>query len=204
MKEICKELREWKQGSYFLSSAVSEWSVMGQEIERKFRVKKLPEQLEQYEKKELEQGYLCVQPVVRIRKSITKSGEKYILCYKSKLKLEQQEDRVANTCEEAEFYLTEEAYVHLREKADGRLIQKTRYLIPLEQGLKIELDVFHGELEGLHFAEVEFPDEETAKQFVMPDWFLDDVTFDKRFKNNYIALAESIDVKELMEGNKED
>ena len=175
-----------------------------QEIERKFRIKKLPEQLEKYEKKEIEQAYLCVKPVVRIRKSVNQTGEKYILCYKSKLGMEKQKDSVANTCEEAEFLLTEDAYLHLREKADGRLIQKTRYLLPLEQGLKIELDVFHGELEGLYFAEVEFPDEKTAKQFVMPEWFLDDVTFDKRFKNNYIALAENMDIKEMMEENKED
>ena len=64
--------------------------------------------------------------------------------------------------------------------------------------MKIELDVFHGELEGLYFAEVEFPDEETAKTFVLPTWFADDVTFDKRFKNNYIALADSIDVEAMM------
>ena len=169
-----------------------------QEIERKFRIKELPQQLEQYEKKEIEQGYLCVKPVVRIRKSVNRTGTKYILCYKSKLGLEKKTDMVANTCEEAEFLLTEEAYLHLREKADGRLIQKTRYIIPLEQGLKIELDVFHGELEGLYFAEVEFQDEESAAAFELPSWFADDVTFDKRFKNNYIALAETVDVKAMM------
>ena len=171
---------------------------MGQEIERKFKVKELPELLEQYEKKEIEQGYLCVKPVVRIRKSVNGEHTKYILCYKSKLGLQKTEDTIANTCEEAEFLLTEEAYVHLREKVDGRLIQKTRYIIPLENGLKIELDVFHGELEGIYFAEVEFPNEVCAKAFELPKWFADDVTFDKRFKNNYIALAETIDVEDMM------
>ena len=171
---------------------------MGQEIERKFRIKELPQSLEQYEKKEIEQGYLCVKPVVRIRKSVRGENTKYILCYKSKLGLQKTKDMVANTCEEAEFLLTEEAYMHLREKADGRLIQKTRYIIPLEKGLKIELDVFHGELEGLYFAEVEFPNEECAKAFELPTWFAEDVTFDKRFKNNYIALAETVNVEEMM------
>ena len=50
------------------------------EIERKFTVKKLPENLENYEKKELEQAYLCTNPVVRIRRS----NEEYYLTYKSK------------------------------------------------------------------------------------------------------------------------
>lgn len=35
------------------------------EIERKFLVKKLPEDLEKYECRQLEQGYLCTEPVVR-------------------------------------------------------------------------------------------------------------------------------------------
>lgn len=168
------------------------------EIERKFKIKKLPEQLDCYPKKEMEQGYLCTKPVVRIRKSVSENGTSYILCYKSKLGMVQQKDENANVCEEVELLLTEEAYLHLREKIDGRLIQKTRYIIPLESGLKIELDIFHGELEGLYFAEVEFPSEEEAKRFVLPDWFGADVTFDKRFKNNEMALAKKIDVAEMM------
>ena len=41
------------------------------EIERKFLIKRenLPENLEQYPSKVIEQGYLCTEPVVRIRKS---------------------------------------------------------------------------------------------------------------------------------------
>ena len=52
------------------------------EIERKFLVKRenLPENLEQYPSKAIEQGYLCTEPVVRIRKS----NDNYYLTYKSK------------------------------------------------------------------------------------------------------------------------
>ena len=45
---------------------------------------------------------------------------------------------------------------------------------------------------------LEFKDEACAKAFELPAWFADDVTFDKRFKNNYIALAETIDVEDMM------
>ena len=38
------------------------------EIERKFLIDRLPEKLEVYPHKELEQGYLCTDPVVRVRK----------------------------------------------------------------------------------------------------------------------------------------
>lgn len=50
------------------------------EIERKFRVIKIPNDLENYEKEEIEQGYLCIKPTVRIRKS----NDNYFLTYKWK------------------------------------------------------------------------------------------------------------------------
>lgn len=157
------------------------------EIERKFTVKELPGDLTKYACKELEQGYLCTHPVVRVRKSVKNGEASYILCYKSKLGLEKKEDAMAQVCREEEMPLTEDAYVKLLSKVDGRVITKTRYLIPYET-YTIELDVFAGELTGLVFAEVEFPDEAAAAAFAAPAWFEKDVTFDERFKNNRLAL----------------
>lgn len=157
------------------------------EIERKFKIKKIPENLDSYNKKEIEQGYLCGTPVVRIRRS---NGD-YILTYKSKQNLktgDEIEEKSARTCEEVELPLTEEAYLHLRKKADGRLIRKTRYLIPYEK-YTIELDIFYGDLEGLIFAEVEFPNEEESGKFSPPDWFGEDVTFKKEYSNRYLAYG---------------
>ena len=37
------------------------------EIERKYLIKKLPEDLAQYPHMEMEQAYLCTEPVVRVR-----------------------------------------------------------------------------------------------------------------------------------------
>ena len=48
------------------------------EIERKYLIDRLPENIEQYECKHIEQGYLNTDPVVRIRKS----NDKYTLTYK--------------------------------------------------------------------------------------------------------------------------
>ena len=91
--------------------------------------------------------------------------------------------------EEYNLPLTEDAYLHLREKADGIRIRKTRYKIPLPQGLTIELDIFHDAHEGLLLAEVEFPDEETAQTFTPPDWFGEDVTGDSRYHNSTLAYT---------------
>ena len=48
------------------------------EIERKYLVKTLPDHLDQYESKKIAQGYLCTEPVVRIRRS----NDDYYLTYK--------------------------------------------------------------------------------------------------------------------------
>ena len=160
------------------------------EIERKFLLQKLPEHLEQYPHHEIEQGYLCTAPVVRIRRW----DDSYILTYKGGGMMVR---------EEYEHPLTKESYEHLREKADGIVIHKTRYVIPLEasanstagrssDNLKIELDIFHGVYEGLRLAEVEFPDEESANRFTPPAWFGKDVTLDGRYHNSYMSQHAAI------------
>ncbi len=157
------------------------------EIEKKFLICKMPGNLEQWEKKEIEQGYLCTSPVVRIRKS----NEDYILTYKSREGLEENGEMRVNR--ETELPLTRESYLHLREKIDGHLIVKTRYLIPLPDGHTGELDVFRGVLEGLVFIEVEFEDLQEAQGFVPPAWFGENVSGDKRYSNSFLAYCDSLD-----------
>ena len=144
------------------------------EIERKFLVKSLPENLEQYPQKEIEQGYLCTNPVIRIRRS----NDQYILTYKGKGLMIR---------EEHEHPLNQEAFEHLKSKIDGILIQKTRYLIPYNDKLTIELDIFHDNLAPLILAEVEFDSEEEALSFLPPDWFGEDVTHSSRYHNSYLS-----------------
>ncbi|MCI8770568.1 MAG: CYTH domain-containing protein [Lachnospiraceae bacterium] len=159
------------------------------EIEKKFQVKYLPEKMTDFAKKEIEQGYLCTAPVVRIRKS----NEDYILTYKSNHPQEEKELK-ARMCEEVEVPLTREAYEHLREKIDYYLIAKTRYLVPISGGYTGELDVFHGRLEGLCFVEVEFPNEEAAKNFVPPEWFGENVSNDRRYTNSFLSCCDNLEV----------
>ncbi len=143
------------------------------EIERKFLIKEMPENLDVYPCRHIEQGYLCTGPVVRIRKD----NEKYELTYKAKGMMVREEYNLP---------LTEQSYLHLKEKIDGRLIQKKRYMIPYEK-YTIELDIFGGDLAPLALAEVEFPSEEEANSFVAPDWFGDDVTFEPLYHNSFLS-----------------
>lgn len=143
------------------------------EIERKFLIKELPENLDQYPCRHIEQGYLSTNPVVRIRKD----NGKYELTYKGK---------GAMVREEYNLPLTKSSYEHLKGKIDGRLIAKKRYMIPFGD-YTIELDIFEGELAPLTLAEVEFPSEELANSFVLPDWFAEDVTFSKLYHNSFLS-----------------
>ena len=143
------------------------------EIERKFLIKTLPENLESYPCRHLAQGYLCVKPVVRIRRD----NEKYELTYKSGGMMARMEYNLP---------LTDQAFEHIKTKIDGRLIEKRRYMIPLDP-YTIELDIFDGDLAPLIIAEVEFPTIEEANNFTAPDWFGEDVTYDGRYHNSYLS-----------------
>lgn len=143
------------------------------EIERKYLVKQVPGPLGSYAFHEIEQGYLCTEPVVRIRRQ----DEDYYLTYKSKGLMVREEYNLP---------LTKEAYFHLRKKVDGHLISKRRYLIPLGP-YNIELDVFRSPKEDLILAEVEFPSEEEALRFTPPEWFGEDVTNSPLYHNSYLS-----------------
>lgn len=143
------------------------------EIERKFLIKTLPENLAQYPHRTLEQGYLCVDPVVRVRKD----GAHYELTYKSKGFLKREEYNLP---------LTEEAYHHLVAKIDGQRICKERYCIPYFN-YTIELDIFQRSLAPLILAEVEFQTEEEAASFLPPEWFGEDVTTSSDYQNSVLS-----------------
>ena len=139
------------------------------EIERKFLILRLPEHLDEYPKRHIEQAYLSADPVVRIRRL----DDSYILTCKGSGLLVR---------EEREMPLSAAAYRRLLPKAEGTVIEKDRYRIPCGP-YTIELDVFGGILAPLVLAEVEFPTEEEAAAFQPPDWFGTEVTYDPAYTN---------------------
>lgn len=150
---------------------------MGLEIERKYLIKNLPEDLSTYECHILTQGYLNTSPVVRVRKE----DDTYYLTYKGSGLL---------TREEYNLPLDEAAFLHLIGKADGNVISKRRYKIPYSCNGKtftIELDVFDAPFEPLIIAEVEFSNEQESEAFIAPDWFDKEVTYDPEYHNSNLS-----------------
>ncbi len=145
------------------------------EIERKFTIKSLPENLSSYPCRLIEQAYLNTDPVIRVRRE----DDTFYLTYKGKGLLAREEYNLP---------LNEQAYYHLLEKADGVIISKKRYVIPIEDtSLCVELDIFEKPFAPLIIAEVEFPDKETAEAFVPLDWFSQDVTNDPAYHNSNLS-----------------
>ena len=148
------------------------------EIERKFLITELPDDLESYPFHLIEQGYLNTDPVVRVRRQ----DDEFYMTYKGKGFLAREEYNLP---------LTREAYEHLMTKADGNIICKKRYLIPIkESALTIELDVFEGVFAPLIIAEVEFSSIEEAESFTPPAWFKEDVTNDRHYSNSYLSSVD--------------
>ena len=144
------------------------------EIERKFLIHKLPDNLNAYPFQLLEQAYLCTDPVVRVRRS----DDIYTLTYKSKGLMSREEYNLP---------LTAESYEHLKKKADGNIIRKKRFRIPLPDELTIELDLFDSPFEELILAEVEFISKEQALSFLPPDWFGEEVTWSTEYHNSTLS-----------------
>lgn len=147
------------------------------EIERKYLVAEVPENLEEHPRVRISQGYLAYTGQglsLRIRQV----GEHYLLTVKKGKGRRRLEVEVA---------LLPEQYEALRPLAEGRVVEKVRYLIPYD-GTTIELDRYEGPLAGLLTAEVEFDSDDHAEAFHPPAWLGEEVTDDERYRNRNLAV----------------
>ena len=144
------------------------------EIERKYLVKSDIYRNLATEQHELKQGYLCADGVRTVRVRLWDDhGVLTIKGHGNGVSRFEWEKEIAKEDAEALFALCQ----------PGR-VEKTRYIVPLDD-LKVEVDVFHGENEGLVFAEIELPSEDYP--FTLPDWLGSEVTGDPRYYNAYIS-----------------
>ena len=137
----------------------------------------MPSDLENYKSRLIEQAYLNVKPVVRVRRE----DETYYMTYKGGGMMAREEYNLP---------LDADSYAHLLQKADGNIITKRRYLIPLVP-YTIDLDVFSGIFES----------------FSAPDWFGEDVTYDGRYHNSVMSrmkVEEIVEIQSLFDQKEND
>ena len=145
---------------------------MAKETERKFLVKGEFRHLAKG-KKQIIQGYLSVEPgkVIRIRIS---DGRSYIT-------IKSSTGTTGITRNEWQYDIPLHDAMELMEICLPGRIEKTRYIVP--SGLHaIEVDEFHGSLEGLIVAEIELDDE--MERFEKPGWLGEEVTGRPEYYNS--------------------
>lgn len=148
---------------------------MHTEIERKFLIS--GEFLsEAAEATEIVQGYLASTPERTVRVRI--KGDRGYITVKGKTtdsgmaRYEWEKEIPANEARE------------LLRLCEPFPVFKTRYLVPFS-GHLFEVDVFHGENEGLVMAEIELDSIDEA--FEKPSWLGKEVTGDQRYYNSYLS-----------------
>ncbi|HET9074546.1 MAG TPA: CYTH domain-containing protein [Solirubrobacteraceae bacterium] len=147
---------------------------MGTEIERKWLVPALPAELAGLSGERIRQGYIVIGAEgdeVRVRENESRA----MLTVKSGHGLVRAE---------TEIELSAEQFAALWETTAGRRVAKRRINLP--EG--VDVDVYDEDLSGLIVAEVEFASEAAAHDFTAPDWFGAEVTEDRRYRNQQLAL----------------
>ncbi len=163
---------------------------MHQEIERKYLVcgedyKSLTTQVYH-----IRQGYLCrdVERTIRIRQRSVETPH-------SAFRTPHPESEAFLTIKgkpqagllghfEYEHKVPQSAADGLFALCEAGIIDKHRYIVP-HGDVIIEVDVFHGENEGLVMAEIELQSED--QQVALPAWLGEEVTHDQRYYNAYLS-----------------
>lgn len=151
---------------------------MNVEIERKFLVKDDSYKKDVQKFYEISQGYIardgCNTVRVRIR------DNQGFLTIKGRM----TPDGLSRP--EWEMEIPYSDAVELLKLCKSGLIQKTRNIIPIGNGLKWEVDEFKGDNSQLTVAEVELPSPDT--DYPTPAWLGTEVTGVKEFTNSYLSM----------------
>ncbi len=147
------------------------------EIERKYLVTSLSFKDEAHTQNEIAQGYLTSNPerTVRIR---IKGAKGYIT-------IKGVGNESGTSRMEWEKEITVDEAKSLLQLCEKGVIDKTRYEVKSGHHT-IEIDVFHGDNDGLIMAEIELQNEDEAIE--KPNWLGTEVTGDKRYYNAYLSL----------------
>lgn len=164
---------------------------MNKEIERKYSVKYIPKNLKVESIVYIKQAFiyrdkLTLIRVRNIKEKYPTENQKYIYTLKTKGDIEYNNDYNIAKKYEIENEIPKEEFEKLIKKPISNIIEKTRITIPIENNLKVEIDVYYDYLEGLLTAEVEFQDEEQANNFQKPDWLGEELGY-KKLSNRKLA-----------------
>lgn len=161
---------------------------MNQEIERKYAIKYLPSDIKIEKIQKIEQAFIYKDENthIRIRKIETKQLTEYVYTIKTKGDIAYDDTNPIGQKYEIESNMTKELYEKLLLKKISNKVTKTRIVVPIQNSLKVEIDIYYDYLQGFLTAEVEFPNENEANQFDKPDWLGEEIGY-KELSNRKLA-----------------
>jgi CYTH domain-containing protein len=145
---------------------------MAIETERKFLVDLSRLDLSGARSSKYTQGYLSIEPVVRVRAGDTEAW----------LTIKAAHQGISR--HEYEYSIPLLDAMDLLRICGDRVLDKTRYDVEYA-GRDWEVDIFHGANDGLVVAELELAGEDDV--FRLPDWVTAEVTSDPRYSNSYLV-----------------
>lgn len=152
------------------------------EIERKWLIdkNKIPYNLndKNVEVFDIQQTYICFDPEMRVRNY--NNGESYEYTIKTNM----TKDGLVR--DETNIDINKKQYNNLIIKKEGNTIHKTRYQFYKNKQL-VAIDIFHGDLDGLAYMEIEFPSIKESEEYKEPNWVIKDVTDNINYKNGHLA-----------------
>lgn len=185
---------------------------MNKEIERKYAISYLPKDIQIEKIEDIEQVFIYhdENTLIRIRKIETNLKDskhiEYVYTVKTKGDIQYDNSSTKGKIYEIESNISKEEYEKLLTRRISNKITKTRIVIPIQDNLKVEIDIYGDYLQGFLTAEVEFPSEEMAERFNKPDWLGEEIGY-KELSNRKLAEMdrkqfESKVSKEIIKHNK--
>ena len=181
-----------------------------QEIERKYTVNYLPKDVKITDILDIEQAFIYrdTQTIIRIRKIQNKMSNsiEYIYTIKTEGDISYHNDSQVSKVYEIESHIKEENFNDLIKNRISSIIRKTRMVIPIENNLKVEMDIYKDYLQDLITAEVEFPNDDIANTFQKPEWLGEEIGYKELSNWNLAKLTKEEWMKkvtkETLENNR--
>jgi len=195
---VIKEAHDFSHEEDFTLMKVGKFFKLGfykvfmDEIEKRYLVKDVPEDLDEYPSEILEDNYIpptSRHPIIRIRRI----GNKYFI---TKKKLLREDSK--NFAKEETIILDKDEYNYLKD-IPGKKLRKKRYQYKWN-GRDCEVDVYEDDLKGLVIMDFEFDSEEEMIDFKKPDFCIE-IIDEECIAGGYLCGKSFEDVREIIEEN---
>jgi CYTH domain-containing protein/8-oxo-dGTP pyrophosphatase MutT (NUDIX family) len=157
-------------------------------LERIFLIHKLPQEIEDRDSEFIRRGFLSEE---NKEVSIRQNGIHYSLMVREK---------GLNHSAKYEASISKRSFFALWPASTGSRIEKERR-IDTRDAYRFRIDSYSGELKGLITAKIKFPGIREASSFSIPDYFGEELTWHRYFRNDRLSKISAIQLRAFLPMN---